>query len=114
MTLTVQPSAEEQACYLELSRLIRSISGPPAGQHRLALHYLLEAAGSSPAAASSALQRFLPRAPSEEWQQLYASYTQQSRGAKAQALLDLLRRNPSEKKMAFVRFRETLHLLDDL
>ncbi len=114
MTLTVQPSAEEQACYLELSRMIRSISGQGAGQHRLALHYLLEAAGSSPAAASSALQRFLPHAPSEEWQQLHALYTQLSCGAKTQALLDLLQRNPSEKKMVFVRFRETLHLLDDL
>ena len=36
------------------------------------------------------------------------------RGVKENALLDLLRRNPEEKKMVFVHHRETLLHLDDL
>jgi SNF2 family DNA or RNA helicase len=35
-------------------------------------------------------------------------------GAKSGALLSLLTKNPDEKKMVFVRFRETMNKLDDL
>lgn len=111
-TLLVEPSWEEQAGYLELSRLIRTLPADWATHHHLALHYLLESAGSSPRAALAALQRFLRSEPPGEWEQLAQRYEGLSEGAKTRMLVDLLERNPSEKKMVFVRFRETLNLLD--
>lgn len=113
-TLRIDPSSEERECYLMLDSLIREIYAEGAGKHRLALHHLLEAAGSTPATISLALKRFLTHTPSHKGQDLYSRYTGLSPGAKVQALFDLLGRDPSEKKMIFVRFRETLNLLDTL
>lgn len=110
-TLTVAPSAQERECYLELSRLVRVLSRTGSGQRR-ALHHLLEAAGSSPAAAFSALHSILKQAPFPEGQDLHARYGRLPAGSKIEALFDLLERNPNEKKMVFVRFGATFRLLD--
>jgi SNF2 family DNA or RNA helicase len=82
-------------------------------QHHLALHHLLEAAGSSPRAAQAALGRFLKADPPGAWGLLHQHYSGLDRGAKMDALQSILEGNPSEKKMVFVRFRETLHQLSD-
>ena len=93
----------------------QSRRGRHAGRHHLALHHLLGAAGSSPAAAAAAVPRFAAHLPTtrsgsalgERWAALGA-------GGKEIALLDLLRRNPDEKKLVFVHYRDTLDHLATL
>jgi superfamily II DNA or RNA helicase len=114
VTVKVDPLPEEQECYEELSRLLRSLPPDWVTQHHLALHHILETAGSSPRAVRAALGRFLNADPPGAWRGLLDRYSTLERGAKTETLLLLLERNPSEKKMVFVRFRETLHLLSDV
>jgi len=113
-TVKVDPLPEEQECYEELSRLLRSLPQDWVTQHHLALHHILETAGSSPRAVRAALERFLKADPPGAWRELLDRYSTLERGAKTETLLLLLERNPSEKKMVFVRFRETLHLVSDV
>ncbi len=114
MTVKVDPSPEERECYETLSGLLRGLPPDWMMQHHLALHHLLETAGSSPRAVQAALGRFLKSDPPGPWRELLARYCRLERGAKTETLLLLLERNPSEKKMVFVRFRETLHLVSDV
>jgi len=113
-TVIAEPSTEELSCYQDLSRLLRNFSEEDLAQHRMALHRLLEAAGSSPRAARASLERFVKPELPAEWQEILGRYEGLSRSAKWDALLALLERNPAEKKIVFVRFRETLHMLNDL
>jgi len=128
VTLRLEATGEEQSCYQELDQLARELHANAPGHHRLALHHLLSAAGSSPAAAAGALLRFgaglrlrsasphpersRGAGKDERWRALYERYRWIERGAKENVLLDLLRRNPEEKKMVFVHHRETLLHLD--
>lgn len=114
LTSVVEPSEEERACYEDLSRLVRALSRHPDRGPGLSLHHLLVAAGSSPAAAQAALRRLFEAGQSGEAQELCRRYAAIGPGAKVEALLDLLERNPSEQKMLFVRSRETLDLLVQL
>ena len=114
VTVKVDPSPEERECYETLSRLLRSLPPDWVTQHHLALHHLLETAGSSPRAVQAALGRFLKADPAGAWRELLDRYSTLERGAKTETLLLLLERNPSEKKIVFVRFRETLHLVSDV
>ena len=114
MTIRVDPVQAERECYEELSRLIRVMREEDLGRHHLSVHHLLQAAGSSPAAAVASLAGFVEKGASEEWRQLLTRYAAIPASAKTQALLHLLDRNPGEKKMIFVRYRETLNLLDAL
>lgn len=114
LTFRVDPLHEEHTCYQELSRLIRNMRQEGTTRHRLALHHLLQAAGSSPSAASAALDRFLKNELSDEWHRLRDRYAEALTSSKIQTLFQLLERNPTEKKMVFVRFMETLNLLDRL
>ncbi|MDW7712277.1 MAG: SNF2-related protein [Deferrisomatales bacterium] len=108
-TLRVPAGAEERACYDALTSLVRDTHLASSGGHRLALHHLLTAAGSSPAAAAGALERFARRhGDSGRWDELATRYRPLGVGAKGAALLELLRRNPGEKKIVFVHHRETL------
>jgi len=111
VTLRLEATGEEQSCYQSLDELARALHASAPGHHRLALHHLLSAAGSSPAAAAAALRRF-SAGKDEHWIGLFERYRGIGRGVKEDALLDLLRRNPQEKKMVFVHHRETLHHLD--
>ena len=114
VTVMVEPSSEELDCYQELSRHIRSLPENQRVVNRMALHQLLEGAGSSPRAAAAALAHFLKTDSTSEWQELSARYGRLAGGAKADALASLLARNPSEKKIVFARFRETLHMLGEV
>jgi hypothetical protein len=58
LTQRVEATAEEAACYRDLSALVRDSAGQLGGRHRLSLHHLLSAAGSSPPAGATALRRF--------------------------------------------------------
>ncbi len=114
VTVKVDPSAEERECYDTLSRLLRGLPPEWIAQHHLALHHILETAGSSPRAVRVALARFAGSGPPGAWSELLDRYSGLERGAKTETLLLLLERNPSEKKVVFVRYRETLQLVSEV
>jgi superfamily II DNA or RNA helicase len=115
-TVCVDGSESERHAY---DQLMQALRGLPAKEelrpHRLATRHLLGAAGSSPAAARAALSRFAAgRADSHVWARLEEQWAAVKIGAKETALLDLLRRNSSEKKVVFVHYRDTLDHLAEL
>ncbi|NQT91283.1 MAG: DEAD/DEAH box helicase, partial [Lentisphaerae bacterium] len=114
VTIRVAPSPEEADVYQTLGRLIREMREDQTVHHRLALTHLLQSAGSSPAAATAAIHRFCAQDVPPAWQDLHTRYATLADTAKAGALFELLDRNPNEKKLIFVRFRETLKMLGEL
>jgi superfamily II DNA or RNA helicase len=116
VTIKVDGEPGEIEAYADLANAVRRFAaGTKAGRHRLALHHILVAAGSSPAAAAVAVTRFATRYPDDmEWRTLAERWAAIETGGKEKALLDLLRRNPDEKKLVFVHSRETLSRLADL
>jgi len=108
-TLRVEGSAAERAAYAATEAAARRLAGAAGGgRHRLAVRHLLEAAGSSPAAAAAAARRTAARHPEDAaWAGLAARWDAVGPGAKEAALLDLLRRNPDEKKLVFIHHRES-------
>ena len=115
-TRSVDPTPGEQAAYQELAGQIRAlVADDRQSRHRLVAHHLLSAAGSSPAAASAAIARFAARHDSHPaWQALADRWAALGSGGKELALLELLARNPDEKKLVFVHHRETMSSLADL
>ena len=61
VTIRVDGSESERAAYQELATAARRFALEASGRNRLALHHLLGAAGSSPAAAAVATRRFADR-----------------------------------------------------
>jgi SNF2 family DNA or RNA helicase len=121
-TLRAEPAPAERGCYAELTQLIAAAHRRGEASERLALRHLLAAAGSSPAAAAAAIERFVavhhPGAAAglaaAAWRDLAASYRALPAGAKEQALLELLARNPGEKVIVFAHHRDTLSRLAEL
>jgi SNF2 family DNA or RNA helicase len=113
-TIRVDSSPDEQESYRALDALARELHASAQGvHHRLALHHLLEAAGSCPFSAAQAIRRLMEHtAAAPAWHALHDRYAALPAGTKVQALLELLRRNPEEKKIVFVRLHDTLALLD--
>ena len=114
VTMRLQAEEPERACYSTLNDLIGAAHTSDAKRHRLALHHLLSAAGSSPAAAVGVLARFTEKNKNldKAWKRVLSQYRKVTIGAKEVALLELLRRNPTEKKMVFVHHSDTLTRLD--
>jgi SNF2 family DNA or RNA helicase len=115
-TIKIEGRAGEIGAYAELAAATRRLATEPgSGRHRRALHHLLGAAGSSPAAAAAAVARFASNRPDDAaWQALAARWAAIDGGGKELALIDLLRRNPGEKKLVFVHSRDTLARLGNL
>lgn len=114
-TIRVLGSESERAAYLELSGAARRLAAAGTAGSRLALQHLLGAAGSSPAAAAMAVARFAERHPEEpDWHAIAQRWASVGDGGKEASLVDLLRRNPDEKKLVFVHYRETLDHLAKL
>ena len=113
LTVRVDPDEAERDCYAALSEAIReACRAPTAGHHRMALNHLLQAAGSSPAAAEASLGRLAKGECPGEWSTLRDRYAMLGgESAKTRALLEILRRNPDEKKMVFARYNATLDRL---
>lgn len=110
-TIKVDGAPGETEAYAELASAARRMasSGEGLGRQRLALHHLLTAAGSSPAAAASATRRIAERNENDPiWMKLAQRWSEIERGGKEAALIELVRRNPAEKKLVFVHSRETL------
>ena len=116
VTMKIDAAPGEAEAYGELVSAARRLAGETgAGRNRLALHHLLVAAGSSPAAAAASVTRFAARRPEDAgWQALAQRWSTVKAGGKELALLELLRRNPDEKKLVFVHSRETLARLSEL
>ena len=115
-TRRVDLAPAEQTAYRELADAIRAhAAGGGQGRHRLGLHHLFAAAGSSPAAAAAAIARFAARQGDDPvWLGLAEHWAALGTGAKETALLELLARNPAEKKLVFVHHRETMASLAEL
>jgi superfamily II DNA or RNA helicase len=114
-TLRLEPREEEAACYRELSQLVQEAHAKASSQQRMALRHLLSAAGSTATTAAGAIGRYIAnRKAGKEWITLQAQYEALLLTGKERALLELLARNPSEKKMVFVHHRETLARLAEL
>ena len=108
-TRYVDPAPLEQAAYQELAAMIRALVSDGRQSERLAGRHLLTAAGSSPAAASAAVRRFADRHDRDPaWRTLAERWETVASGAKELALLELIARNPDEKKLVFVHHRETM------
>jgi len=112
MTVRVDGCAGEREAYQQLAQAARRLAGE--GVNRLALQHLLGAAGSSPAAAAAAVRRLADRHADASWHALAQRFASIGAGGKEAALIGLLRRNPGEKKLVFVHYRETLDHLADL
>src|SRR5258708_4738096 len=113
VTVRVDGSEDERSAYQELAAAARRLAAKETS--RLALRHLLGAAGSSPAAAAAAVKRFAGRrADDPDWQALAQHWASVGDGGKETALLDLLRRNPDEKKLIFVHYHDTLDHLAHL
>jgi len=116
-TIKVDGAPGEAEAYADLAAAARRLAAEGgAGRQRLALRHLLGAAGSSPAAASSALARIAERNGDDPaWAKLAERWAALKRGGKEAALIELVRRNPEEKKLVFIHSRETLvHVADCL
>ncbi|MBX9886190.1 MAG: DEAD/DEAH box helicase family protein, partial [Novosphingobium sp.] len=116
-TIRVDGSPSERAAYNELTATVRRLAARETAGSRMALRHLLGAAGSSPAAAAAAVARFAERhSDAQDWRMMAQLWATVGDGGKEASLLDLLRRNPAEKKLVFVHYRDTLdhlaHLLN--
>jgi superfamily II DNA or RNA helicase len=116
-TIKVDGGSGEAEAYADLAAASRRLAaGGEAKRERLALHHLLSAAGSSPKAAAAAVARVAARNAGDPiWAELARRWAAIETGGKEAALIDLVRRNPTEKKLVFVHSRATLaHVADRL
>jgi SNF2 family DNA or RNA helicase len=121
LTIRLDAEPEEAVAYETLSRLVAQAAASATSQERFALRRLLSAAGSTPAAAAAAIERYVGSrnpgpgsGPGDEWRELLDMYSAIGTGTKEKALVELLRRNEAEKKIVFVHHRETLAQLSEL
>ena len=115
VTIRVDGAEGERAAYQELATVARTLAAEGSVGSGLALQHLLGAAGSSPAAAAAAVRRFADRhSDAPRWYALAQRWASVANSGKGAALLELLRRNPEEKKLVFVHYRETLAQIADL
>jgi superfamily II DNA or RNA helicase len=112
VTICADGTEGEAAAYRELEAAVRRLAAE--GVNRLALRHLLGAAGSSPAAAAAAVRRFSGRHVDADLHALAQKWAAIGVGGKEAALLDLLWKNPEEKKLVFVHYHETLEHLGAL
>jgi superfamily II DNA or RNA helicase len=115
VTIRVDGAEGERAAYQELATAARTLAAEGSVGSGLALQHLLGAAGSSPGAAAAAVRRFADRhSDAPRWYALAQRWASVANSGKGAALLELLRRNPEEKKLVFVHYRETLAHIADL
>jgi superfamily II DNA or RNA helicase len=111
-TIRVEPAHDEAEAYAAFAEAARGLARAGGGKQRLLLHHLLGAAGSSPAAAARAAGRIAEKGDDDgTWRGLAARFAAIACGGKETSLLEMLQRNPGEKKIVFVQARETLEHL---
>jgi SNF2 family DNA or RNA helicase len=115
ITVLVDPMPAEAECYQRLTQLVQQAHRDDPQSHRPGLRHLLTAAGSSPAAAAGSLQRFIrSHRMNGDWAEAQWKYGLLPGSSKETELLNLLRRNPDEKKIVFVQTLDTLDRLDSV
>ena len=109
-TITVDGGPGEAEAYAALAAAARRLVTEGEGKReRQSVQHLLSAAGSSPRAAATAVARIAARNVGDPiWAELAERWAAIESGGKETALVDLVRRNPTEKKLVFVHSRETL------
>ena len=108
-TIKVDGGPGEAEAYADLAAAARHLAAGEDKRDRLTLHHLLSAAGSSPRAAATAVARIAARNAGDPiWAELAKRWAVIESGGKESALVELIRRNPTEKKLVFVHSRETL------
>ena len=108
-TIKVDGGPGEAEAYADLAAAARHLAAGEGKRDRLTLHHLLSAAGSSPRAAATAVARIAARNAGDPiWAELAKRWAVIESGGKESALVELIRRNPTEKKLVFVHSRETL------
>jgi SNF2 family DNA or RNA helicase len=114
-TIKVDGGPGEAEAYADLAAATRRLAAEDeAKRERLGLYHLLSAAGSSPKSAAAVVARFAARNGGDPiWAELAERWAAIKTGGKEAALIDLVRRNPTEKKLVFVHSRETLAYLAD-
>jgi superfamily II DNA or RNA helicase len=110
ITITVDGGPGEAEAYAALAAAARRLVTEGEGKgERQSVQHLLSAAGSSPRAAATAVARIAARnVGGPIWAELAERWAAIESGGKETALVDLVRRNPTEKKLVFVHSRETL------
>ena len=106
-TLRIEPAETERKIYQGLNNYLRKD-----GLNRLTLNLLLREAGSSP----FALKKSLLQLPGEngEKQRIIEWVDSLGEVSKGKALLDLVRKNPKEKKVIFTQYVKSLEYIADL
>ncbi|MGA2711315.1 MAG: SNF2-related protein [Steroidobacteraceae bacterium] len=108
-TIKVDGGPGEAEAYADLAAAARHLAAGEDKRDRLTLHHLLSAAGSSPRAAATAVARIAARNAGDPiWAELAKRWAAIESGGKESALVELIRRNATEKKLVFVHSRETL------
>jgi superfamily II DNA or RNA helicase len=108
-TIKVDGGPGEAEAYADLAAAARHLAAGEDKRDRLTLHHLLSAAGSSPRAAATAVARIAARNAGDPiWAELAKRWAVIESGGKESALVALIRRNATEKKLVFVHSRETL------
>ena len=116
-TRYVDPTPPEQAAYQELAAMIRTLVCD--GQHRAAIGSRVTICSTPPAPRPRPppppFERFAARHDRDPaWRALAERWEAVAAGAKELALLELIARNPDEKKLVFVHHRETMSSLAGL
>jgi len=108
-TIKVDGGPGEAEAYADLAAAARHLAAGEGNRDRLTLHHLLSAAGSLPRAAATAVARIAARNAGDPiWAELAKRWAAIESGGKESALVALIRRNATEKKLVFVHSRETL------
>jgi len=109
-TITIDGGPGEAEAYAALAAAARRLVTEGEGRReRQSVQHLLSAAGSSPRAAATAVARIASRNVGDPiWAELAERWAAIESGGKEAALVDLIRRNPTAKKLVFVHSRETL------
>lgn len=110
VTRRSEPSATERELYEGITDFVRarcdSLSRP-------VLQLLMREAGSSPAALKATLARLRPEYP-EPLDRLLDLIETVGKSSREKALLEILRKNPDEKKVVFTQYLKSLHSIASL
>jgi SNF2 family DNA or RNA helicase len=114
LTIRIDFSHEESECYLLLNELIKNSYKENSPTKKMQFQHLLQSAGSTHIAIRSGLERYVSGLESgdiNDWKNLLNKYHSITKSSKIDALIETLKKNPTEKKIIFVRHLDTLSYL---
>ena len=114
LTIRKDFSTEELNAYKKINKLIIDSYDKTSSTQKLQFQHLLQAAGSTHFTIYNSLNKFIENHKenlSSEWMELLKIYKHIDKSTKVETLIELLKKNPNEKKIIFVRHTETLNYL---